>query len=251
LAGQTAESGYNPDGMSMGAAAVLDSPMQGAVMQAPARPKVTVAAWLENAAPLCWIVAAAGLAYIGNHFLTKGFDLNLNIANFTMMISGMIAYKTPIAYVRAIDEGIRSCGQLALQFPFYAGIMGMMVGSGLVTVFAGWLIDISTPATLPLTSFLSTGLVNIFIPSAGGQWAVQGPMLMEAAKALGVDYGLIILAFTHGDQWTNGIQPLWMLPLLGVTALKVNQVVGYTAVVMLASFFIWGLGLLFLPMIFI
>lgn len=241
---------YNAGNVEVSSVGVLQGPMQILTLSINQKPKITLAQWLENSASLTWFVVGAGLTYIAYHFFTKGFDLNLNIANFTMMIGGMIAYRTPIAYVKAVNEGISSCGQLALQFPFYAGIMGMMVGSGLVNVFAGWLIQISTPFTLPFFSFLASGLVNVFVPSAGGQWAIQGPLLMEAARVMGVDYSTIILAFTHGDQWTNGVQPLWMLPLLGVTALKVNQIVGYTVVVMCVSFFIWAIGLTFLPLIF-
>jgi short-chain fatty acids transporter len=214
-------------------------------------PNTTLAEWLENSAALTWIIAVAGLGYIGYYFSSKGFDLNPNIVNFTLLIAGMIAHKTPIAYVRAVDDGIRACGQVALQFPFYAGIMGMMAGSGLVSVLAGWLIAVSTEFTLPLTTLISAAIVNIFVPSAGGQWAIQGPLLMEAAKELGANPGLIIMAFTHGDQLTNGIQPMWMLPLLGVTALKVSQVVGYTAVVMFVAFFIWAIGVTLLPLLFL
>ncbi len=241
---------YDARNIDISSVGVLQNPMQISTLNSGKKPKITFAQWLENAAVLTWLVVAAGVTYIAYHFINNGFDLNLNIANFIMMIGGMIAYRTPIAYVKAINEGINACGQLALQFPFYAGIMGMMLGSGLVNVFAGWLIQISTPFTLPFFSFLASGLVNIFVPSAGGQWAIQGPLLMEAARVMGVDYSTIVLAFTHGDQWTNGMQPLWMLPLLGVTALKVNQIVGYTVVVMCVSFFIWAIGLTFLPLIF-
>ncbi len=205
---------------------------------------------LENAAPLTWIVAAAGLSYISYHFATNGFDLNLNIVNFILLILGMIAYKTPAAYVQGIDDGIRVCGQVVLQFPFYAGIMGMMAGSGLVPIFAEWLIAVSNEYTFPLMAMISAGVVNIFVPSAGGQWAVQGPILVEAAEAIGVDIGATIMAFSYGDQLTNGIQPMWMLPLLGVTSLKARQILGYTAVMMLVAFVIFGVGITVLPPLF-
>lgn len=210
----------------------------------------TVAERLEHAAPLTWVIAAAGLIYLGYHFYTRGFDLNLNIVNFTLLILGMIAYKTPMAYVNAIDEGIRACGQIVLQFPFYAGIMGMMASSGLVSVFADWMVAISNQYTLPLTTLISAGIINLAIPSAGGQWAVQGPLLIEAAQALGSDLGVIIMAFSYGDQLTNGIQPMWMLPLLGITALKAREILGYTAVMMMVAFVIFAVGLCILPLMF-
>jgi len=214
-------------------------------------PEMNLAERLENSRLLTWIIAAVGLGYIGYHFATNGFDLNLNIMNFTLLILGLIAYKTPIAYVQAIDEGIRACGQIVLQFPFYAGIMGMMASSGLVTVFADWIVSISTPATFPLAALLSAGVVNLFVPSAGGQWAVQGPVLIEAARQLDVDFGLTVMAFSYGDQLTNGIQPMWMLPLLGITALKAREILGYTAVMMIIAFAIFGVGVTLLAPMFL
>lgn len=209
----------------------------------------TPAVRLENSPVLTAIAVLAGLVYVGHHFATAGFDLNLNIVNLILLLLGLIAYKTPMAYVHAIDEGIRSCGQIVLQFPFYAGIMGMMGGSGLVKVFAGWLVSVSNEHTFPLLAMLSSAVTNLFVPSAGGQWAVQGPLLIEAAQELGVDLGLTVMAFSYGDQLTNGIQPMWMLPLLGVTALKAREVLGYTAVAMLFAFVIFGLGVTVLPLV--
>jgi short-chain fatty acids transporter len=205
---------------------------------------------LEQAPPLTWLVAAAGLSYLCYHFATKGFDLNLNIVNFILLIVGMIAYKTPTAYVEAIDEGIRSCGQIVLQFPFYAGIMGMMASSGLVSIFADWMVTASNQYTFPLMTLISAGVTNLFVPSAGGQWAVQGPLLIEAAQEIGADIGVTIMAFSYGDQLTNGIQPMWMLPLLGVTALKAREILGYTAVMMMVAFVIFGVGVTVLPLLF-
>ncbi|WP_153395559.1 short-chain fatty acid transporter [Ornithinicoccus halotolerans] len=209
----------------------------------------TPAVRLENSPVLTAIAVLAGLVYVGHHFATAGFDLNLNIVNLTLLVLGLIAYRTPMAYVHAVDDGIRSCGQIVLQFPFYAGIMGMMAGSGLVKVFAGWLVAVSNEHTFPLMAMLSSAVTNLFVPSAGGQWAVQGPLLIEAAQELGVDLGLTVMAFSYGDQLTNGIQPMWMLPLLGVTALKARAVLGYTAVAMIFAFGIFALGVTLLPLV--
>jgi short-chain fatty acids transporter len=209
----------------------------------------TFAGRLEQMALLSWFVVLAGAGYIVWHFATKGFDLNLDIVNFILLILGLVAYKTPIAYVRAVDEAISACGQVVLQFPFYAGIMGIMSGSGLITVFASGMVAISNVYTFPFWAMTSAALVNLFVPSAGGQWAVQGPLLIDAAQQIGADFGQTVMAFSYGDQLTNGIQPMWMLPLLGVTKLRVGDILGYTAVMMLFAFVIFGLGVTVLPLI--
>lgn len=210
----------------------------------------TVAERIENSRILTGVILAIGFTYVGNFILQNGLDLNLNVLNLTFLLLGLLAYGTPIAYVRAIDRGIRTCSQIILQFPFYAGIMGMMSASGLLALFASGLASISNAYTLPFTSMLSSAFVNLMVPSNGGQWAVQGPMLVEAAHMLEADISTVVMAFSYGDQLTNGIQPMWMLPLLGVTALKARDILGYTAALMLVSFAVVSIALLTLPAVF-
>lgn len=207
------------------------------------------AARIERSYLVSWLVVLVGGGYIVWHFYTNGFDLNLNIVNFTLLILGMAAHGTPIAYVRAVDNAIGACGQVVLQFPFYAGIMGIMSGSGLIAILASGLVSISNEFTFPFFAMFSAAIVNLFVPSAGGQWAVQGPVLVEAAQSIGADMGLTVVAFGYGDQLTNGLQPMWMLPLLGVTRLRAGDILGYTAVMMLFALVIFGVGVTLLPLI--
>ena len=207
----------------------------------------TVASKLENSMAISLIVGLMGLIVVVWYFVTKGFKLNLNIVNFTFMIVGILLHRTPINYVRAIAEGTRGCAGIILQFPFYAGIMGMMKYSGLIVVIAGWFVAISNQFTFPLFTFISAGLVNIFVPSGGGQWAVQGPVVVEAAKAIGVSYPKAIMALAYGDQWTNLFQPFWALALLGLTGLKARQIMGYCMAVMLIGIVFFILAMAFLP----
>jgi short-chain fatty acids transporter len=125
--------------------------------------------------------------------------------------------------------------------------MGMMKYSGLVAIIAGWFVAISSEATYPIFTFLSAGLVNLFVPSGGGQWAVQGPIMVAAAKTMDFNMNKTIMAVAYGDQWTNMLQPFWALALLGITKLKAREIVGYTMVVMVVSAFVFILGLWFLP----
>ena len=130
-----------------------------------------------------------------------------------------------------------------MQYPFYAGMAGMMGGTGLVMVISGWFVDISSAETLSFWGFISAGIVNIFIPSGGGQWVVQGPIFLEAAQTLGVDPSRIVMGVAYGE-WSNMIQPFWTIPLLAIAGLKVRQVMGYTFVVLIVFFFIYSGGLL-------
>ncbi len=85
-----------------------------------------------------------------------------------------------------------------------------------------------------MLAFFSAGIVNLLVPSGGGQWAVQGDILLGAGDALGVPPGTTVMAFAYGDAWTNTLQPFWALPLLGIMGLEAKQIVGYTAVACVA-----------------
>lgn len=132
-----------------------------------------------------------------------------------------------------------------IQFPFYAGIMGMMVGSGLSEQLSLWFVSISTAETLPLWTFLSAGLLNMFIPSGGGQWAVQGPIMIPAALELGADMAKTAMAVAWGDAWTNMIQPFWALPLLAIAGLKVRDIMGFCVILLFWAFVPIAIGLMF------
>jgi short-chain fatty acids transporter len=211
------------------------------------RDKMVIADKIENSWIISTIIGIGGMIYLVYYFATKGFELNLDIVNFAFLFLGILFQRTPINYVRAVSEGAKACAGIIVQFPFYAGIMGMMAKSGLVGVIAGWFVAISGPLTYPVFTFLSAGLVNIFVPSGGGQWAVQGPIMVEAAKVLNLSIPKTIMAVAYGDQWTNMLQPFWALPLLGITRLKAREIVGYTMVVMILTGILICLGVAFLP----
>jgi short-chain fatty acids transporter len=201
---------------------------------------------LENSRTITFLISLSGLVYLVQYFATMGFELNLNILNFLFLIIGMLLWKTPIRYARAVAEGTKGVSGVILQFPFYAGIMGMMKFSGLVTIIASWFVAISNQFTYPLWVLISAGLVNLFVPSGGGQVAVQGPILVEAAKELGVPMSKTIIAFACGDELTNMIQPFWAIALLGIARLKPKDIIGYCTVAMIFAFIIMALGLMFI-----
>lgn len=212
-----------------------------------ARDQMVIADKLENSKIISGIIGLGGMIYVIWYFFTQGFKLDLNIVNFTFLFLGILFQRTPINYIRATSDGARACAGIIVQFPFYAGIMGMMKYSGLVAIIAGWFVAISSEVTYPVFTFLSAGLVNLFVPSGGGQWAVQGPIMVAAAKTMDFNMNKTIMAVAYGDQWTNMLQPFWALALLGITKLKAREIVGYTMVVMVVSAAVFILGLLLLP----
>lgn len=210
-----------------------------------ARKDMTPAERQENSFILSLIVVVVGLVFVVRFFL-KGGALSLDIVNFIFLVLGLLFHRTPIAYVRAVDRSIKNCGGIVLQFPFYAGLMGMMVDSGLAATLANAFVAISTPKTFQLFTYYAGGIINMFVPSGGGQWAVQGPIMMPAAEVIGVSYGRTAMGIAWGDAWTNMIQPFWALPLLGVAKLGIKDIMGYTAVICLWTGIVTSIGLYFL-----
>ena len=225
-------------------AAIADYERAQAAMDAPIQGKQTAAQKLENARWINLVIGLILVAYLARHFMAKGLDLNLNIVNWTFLAAGLLLARSAVHYVKLIANASLTVGQIILQYPFYAGIMGMMIGTGLVSVIAGWFIAISSAATLGFWAFLSGGLINYFIPSGGGQWSVQGPIFLEAARTLGTDPSVIVMGVAYGDQWTNMIQPFWTIPILAIAGLHMRQIMGYTFIALFVTFFTFGGGIL-------
>ncbi|WP_248123880.1 short-chain fatty acid transporter [Micrococcus lacusdianchii] len=181
--------------------------------------------------------------YLVMHFAGGG-SLTLDVVNWSFLALILLLTRSPHELIGLTQQAASHVGEILLQFPLYAGILGMMTTTGLVAVLSEAFVAISTPQTFGLLAFLSAGLVNFFVPSGGGQFAVQGPIMLSAGAELGVDPAVTIMAVSYGDQWTNMIQPFWAIPLLAIAGLKMRDILGYTTVVLLASGLVFGATLL-------
>ena len=166
----------------------------------------------------------------------KGLSfINLNFINFSLFTLGILLTPNIHTFTSYVNKSIVAASGILIQFPLYAGIMGIMKYSGLFLIFTDFFVNISNASSLPLFTLISAGVVNFFVPSGGGQWAVQGPIIVEAARQLGTPVSKIIMALAYGDEWTNMLQPFWALPLLGITGLKAKEIVPYTFVLFLTG----------------
>ncbi|MYR33647.1 TIGR00366 family protein [Nocardiopsis alba] len=196
---------------------------------------------------LVYAVVAVGLVHLVPALVTDGVvGMDINLLNFTFLMAGLGLHGTLASYSTAAAEGAKTASAVIVQFPFYAGIMGIMDSSGLLEIITQWFISFSTPFTYPFWALMSAALVNFAVPSGGGQWAVQGPVVIGATESLGIAPGVGVMAVGMGDQLTNGIQPFWALPLLALARLRAGQVLGYTAVVMIFAIVVASLCITFL-----
>lgn len=195
---------------------------------------ISVADKINSSKVIGGLLALMGLTYIVFYFVVEGKGLNLNIVNFTFLFVGLALYMSPKSYMDNFYDAVKSSAGIILQFPFYAGIMGMISLSGLGVIMAGWLVHISSAGTFPIMTWLTGGLVNLFVPSGGGEWTVVGETILRAAQQLEVPIGKTIMAYAVGDAWTNLFQPFWAIPLLGITGMRARDIFGYCITLLFA-----------------
>lgn len=186
------------------------------------------------------------LVFLIKWFAEKGFNLDLNIVNWTFLALGLLLTRSPLHYVELVKNAGSTLGPILLQFPFYAGIMGLMKETGLVLLMSDYFTEMAIASTLSFWAFISSGIVNMFVPSGGGQWVIQGPVFIAAAENLNVNPSVIVMGVAYGDQWTNMIQPFWTIPLLAIAGLDMRKIMGYTFVILLFTMLVYGGGLLIL-----
>lgn len=210
----------------------------------------TVSEKMNNSKIINYTLVGLGILLIVRYYLASGFNLELNILNFMFIILGLTLHGSPLRYINAITEAMPSASGIIIQFPFYAGIMGMMAGSGLITVISGYFVAISNEFTFPVLSFISAAIVNIFVPSAGGQWQIQGPIMVEAVSQMNIPISLAVNTVTIGDLVTNLAQPFFVLPALGLSGLGLKDIWGYTLVSMILLIIAISIIVTVVPIIF-
>lgn len=212
--------------------------------------KNTLADRMNGSKIIMILVGIAGIINIVFTFMQKGFlgALSLNFVIFIFLTANFLLYYTPAKFIAAYRENLSLATDVMIQFPFYGGISGMMADSGLGQIIVGGICQLATAYTLPVFSYISASIVNLFIPSQGGQWIVQGPIIMDAAVKLDANIPQVINAFVYGDEATNLLQPLYVIPALSVVGMKLKDVWGYMAFIWLFWCIATVLGLLVVPL---
>ena len=191
------------------------------------------------------LVFIGGLIWCIWHFSTKGVDLNLNVVNFAMLMLGILFHWRPWSFLKATEDAGKAVWGIVIQFPFYAGILGLFKFTLLSTVFTKAFVTISNPQTFPLFVYWYGGVLNYLIPSGGGEWAVVAPYIIPAAKELGVGMGTTVVTFAWADMMTDMIQPFWAIAMLAVAKLHFRDIMGWLLMVFFVYFIITSLAFLF------
>lgn len=192
------------------------------------------------------LLALLSAAIIATKSLTAGNGnfVNPNYLNLVFLGLGLILHGSLARFAWSVKQAISGAAGILIQFPLYFGILGIMQSAGIVTEVSAFFVSISTPFTYPIFTFFSAGFINILVPSGGGQWMVQGPIIIESSQSLNLPLGKSIMAMAYGDQITNMMQPFWALPLLAITGLKARDILPYTLYFMAIGVLIYVFALM-------
>lgn len=210
----------------------------------------TIAGRMNGSKIIMYLIGIAGIIVIVRTFITEGFlgALSVNFIIFLFLTLNCFLYNSPRKFVQAYKDNMSLTTEVMIQFPFYGGLAGMMTDSGFGAVLVGAILKVATASSMPVWAYLSASITNLFIPSQGGQWIVQGPLLVDAAQQLNANIIHIIDAFVYGDEATNLLQPLYVIPALSVVGMKLKDVWGFMAFIWVFWLILTTLGFYFLPM---
>jgi short-chain fatty acids transporter len=186
--------------------------------------------WLEYNGILTVLIGAMGFGYLVQVFIAKGplAALDLNTYNLLFIILGLLLHWTPRAFLRSVDAAVPATAGVLIQFPFYAGIFGMMTRSPLSKELARFFVRISTQGSYPILVSLYSAILGFFVPSGGSKWIIEAPYVLEAAKQLHVNLGWVVQIYNAAEALPNLVNPFWMLPLLGLLKVRARELVGYS-----------------------
>jgi len=216
---------------------------------------------LNNSKVLPLILVIMGFIYIIYHFKTNGFDLNFNIMIFIFIIMGLLLHRTPMRYVISMKQASSNISGILFQYPFYAGIMGMMLYTGLGENLGQILASQASVNSYPFFAYVTGAIVNFAIPSAGGEFAVVGPSIINAVKEIGSGLptetvtamiSRASLSVAYGESLSNLLQPFYLLLVLPIMAagikIQARDIMGYLVLPFVILFIMQSLLVSFCPL---
>jgi short-chain fatty acids transporter len=205
------------------------------------------AGFIENRYALNLVMGVLGVTAFWSLYAEGGYRVSLNVFNFAFLFLALLLHPSPASFTRAAARGAGYLHGIVIQFPFYAGMYGLIRYSGLAEIIGRWFVSIATPRTFPVIIYWYSGILSYFIPSGGSKWAVEAPYVLSAAKTLGVAAPHAIMAYAWGDMSTHFLQPFWAVPLLAIARVEFKDIVGYLAVLFVVNFILVSAAFMLLP----
>lgn len=161
------------------------------------------------------------------HFFGKNLGLDINSLNTTLLLLCLLLHRNVHRFTKALQKAVVSAWPVIVIYHLYAGVAGLIQNTAVGDLFARVIASVSTPLTFPLVAALSGAAVAVFVPSSGGQWAIQGYVTSKAAMAVGVSIPRGILALGVGDHMGNLTAPFWYAVIGGMARVDFREFFGY------------------------
>src|SRR5208337_4776032 len=188
--------------------------------------------WLEYSPVLIILVSAILVYYLIDVFRTSPAGafaaLDLGTYNLLFITLGMILHWRPKRFLKAVAQAVPATGGVLIQFPFYAVIFGMVIGTGINEWLSDLIYRVTTQGTFPILVSMYSCLLGVFIPSGGSKWVIEAPYILHAAGMHHVNLGWVTQIYNASEAIPNMLNPFWMLPLLGLLHVKARDLVGYS-----------------------
>ena len=192
--------------------------------------------WLEYSPVLIIVVGGLLVWYLIDLFQKSPTGplaaLDLNNYNLIFITVGMLLHWRPKRFLKAVAQSVPATGGVLIQFPFYAVIFGMIVGTGINKWLADLFVAITTKETYSLLVAVYSAVLGVFIPSGGSKWVIEAPYVLQAAIQHNVNLGWVVQIYNAAEALPNLLNPFWMLPLLGLLSVKARDLVGYAVLQM-------------------
>jgi short-chain fatty acids transporter len=194
--------------------------------------------YLEHSPILLLPIVIIGFTYLVHTLAVRSSNLSetlnaidFNTMNLFLLMLGALLHWTPVRFLSAFRDATPPVWGMLLQFPFYAGIFGVMTGTQLSDSIAHLFVRASSPTWYPALIFAYSTTLGMFVPSGGAKWMIEAPYVIQSAKALGVSSGWTVVTYNLGEAITNFFQPFWMVAILALLGLRARDIMGYTYLV--------------------
>jgi short-chain fatty acids transporter len=193
------------------------------------KPK-TPADRLTSSPVLSVVIAILMIAYLVVLFLQKGAmaAADLNTFNFIFLTAGILLHWRPGSFLKAVAKSVPATAGVLIQFPFYAGIFGLIAKTEINHFLADLFVKLTTHGTYPILVAVYSAVLGLFVPSGGGKWVVEAPYVMTAANTLHVHLGWVVQIYNAAEALPNLVNPFWMLPLMGILNVRARDLAGYS-----------------------
>jgi short-chain fatty acids transporter len=208
------------------------------------------ALWIERSYALNLVMGVLGVTAFWSLYVEGGSRVSINVLNFAVLFLALLLHPSPASFTRAATRGATYLHGIVIQFPFYAGMYGLIKYSGLAEIIARWFTSIASPRTFPIMIYWYSGVLSFFIPSGGSKWAVEAPYVVAAARALAVPIPQAILAYAWGDMSTHFLQPFWAIPLLAIAKVEFKDIIGILAILFVVNFVVVSAAFMLMPYVF-